>query len=163
MWIIITGLVLTSPLILYYLINDSSSIIIDKKNFKIIIPDKSPPTVIRFADLIKVDLIITGTKPTIANVKAKSELSEANSVCLKITSTNTENPVLVYFIEETNQDNVDLKNATKRARILHNKLSEIINSNSQAKSINRNNTAEFQIKNLSEFRTKIIRQSATHS
>src|SRR5438128_1502015 len=116
MWIIITGLVLTSPLILYYLINDSSSIIIDKKNFKIIIPDKSPPTVIKFDDLISVDLITTNTKTTLTNVNAKGNFIEkADSICLKIAIANNKNPVYIYFIEkEPKHEYVDFKNATKR-------------------------------------------------
>ncbi|MEP6597328.1 MAG: hypothetical protein ABJA71_15355 [Ginsengibacter sp.] len=157
MWIIFAGLALSSPLILFYLINDSSAIVIDKRNYKIIILDKSPPTVIKFADLITVDLITTDTRTIVGNVKAKQKFVEkANSVCLKITIANIDNPVYVHFL-----NNEATKSPEKRAQALHNKLSEIIKltSKSQTKNTTVKNFAELQLKKLNKFKSNIIRQT----
>ena len=164
MWIIIAGLALTSPLILFYLTNGSSAIMIDKKNHKIIISDKSPPTVIKFADLINVDLMKIDTEDLVANEKAKQKsIEKDNSVYLKITIANVDNPVYVYFINnEANKNGFESKNAGKRAQALYNKLSEIINltRKSPVRNISVKNSAELQLKKLIEFKTNIIRQSA---
>jgi hypothetical protein len=165
MWIIAAGLVLTSLLILYYLIHDSSSIIIDKKNHRIIIPDKSPPTIIKFTELIKVDLLLSGARAIISDVKVKQEfIKKATSVCLKITIKDDDNPVYIHFVNrEFRKNGFELKNAGKRAKAFYNKLSRIIDSagNVQNKSISIDNSAAFQLKNLHEFKSNIARQSAS--
>jgi len=164
MWTIISGLVLTSLFVLFYLISDSSSITIDKKNHRIIIPDKSPPTIIKFAELIKVDLLTSGSR-AISDVKVKQEfIKKPTSVCLKFTLKDNVNPVYVHFINsEIKRNGFHHKNAGKRAQALYNKLSGIIDSagNIQAKRINTDNSATFQLKNLHEFKSKIARQSAS--
>ena len=160
MWIIITGVVLSSPLILFYLVNDSS-IVIDKKNQKIIILDKTPPTVIKFSDLINIDLIVNDTRTITPHVKAKPKfINNLDSVSLKLTVGNIDNPVYVQFL--TN-NSFEYKNSTKRALALYNKLSEIIDftNGSLTKARRVKNSAEFQLKKLNEFRGSIIRQSAS--
>ena len=165
MWIIAAGLVLTCLSGLYYLINVSSSIIIDKKNYKIIISDKSPPTIIKFNELIKVDLIIGGVRTIISDVKVKQEfVKKATSACLKITIKDNDNPVYVYFTNSENKKNgFEHKNAEKRAQAFYSKLSRIIDStgNIKNKSISIENSAAFQLKNLHEFKSNMARQSAS--
>lgn len=155
MWIIITGVLLTSPFILFYLINDSSSIVIDKKNCKIIILNISPPAVIKFADLIEVDLMINGTTAKIADIKSKQDLiKRTDSVCLKII-THTDSPFYLYF----NNDARNKRNfySGKKALDFYIKLSELINlpGNSQIKNMTRNHPLKFELKKFSGFRSTI--------
>ena len=165
MWIIIAGLFLIFLLRLYYLFNNSSAITIDKKNHKIIISDKSPPTIIKFTELIKVDLIISGARAIIPEVKIKQEfIKKASSVCLKITLKDNDKPVYVNFINsEKKKNDFEHKNAGKQAQVFYNKIFKIIDSTADvsAKRINIDNSAAFQLKNLHEFKANIARQPAS--
>lgn len=116
MWIIIAGLVFSFLFILFYSINGSSAIIIDKKNYRIIIADESPSSVIKFTDLIKVDLMVNGTGTIVPDVKAKRKfIKKAGSVCLKFTIAHNDKPVYVNFINnEKNKNNSKYKNAGKK-------------------------------------------------
>jgi hypothetical protein len=162
MWILITGVLLSSPLILLYLVNDSSAILIDKKNCKIIIPAKSPPTVIRFNELMNVDLIVNGTQIIAPHIKAKQNFNKSDSICLKITVANIDNPVYVKFETNPGNNGLEYKNSATTALGLYNKLSDIIASArcSQANVNTIKNSAKFQLKKVSEFKSNIIRQSA---
>ena len=163
MWIIIAGVVLSSPLILLYFVNDSS-IVVDKKNCKIIILDKTPPIVIKFGDLINIDLIVNDTRTIAPHVRAKQKfIKRSDSVCLKLTVGNIDNPVYVQFLTNRRNNGFEHRNSAKRALTLYNKLSEIIEftSSSQTNLISVKNSAEFQLKKLNEFRGNIIRQSAS--
>lgn len=166
MWIIIAGLVLTSVLTLYYLFNVSSAIIIDRKNHKIIISDKSPPTIIKFHELTKVDLIIGGVRTIISDVKVRKEfIKNASSVCLKIVIKDSDKPAYVHFIKSENKKNdFEHKHAGKQAQAYYNKLSTIIESagNVQTRNVTVDNSAAaFQLKSLHEFKSNIARQSAS--
>jgi hypothetical protein len=158
MWIVIAGLALTSPLIAYYLINNSSAIVIDKKKSRVIVLDKTPPTVINLSDLIGVDLIINGLKTKTQDGKQeKIFVKNISSIQLKIFCSNNE-PVYLPLL--TNKKKVDFK-AIKRAITLHNKLAELSSTNLQTENINRKSAIEFQLKNLTEFRTNMARQAAS--
>ena len=128
MWIIIAGVIVTSPLLLFYLYNDSNAIAFDNKNSKIIILDRTPPIVIKFTNLVKVDLIINGTKAKSGDIKANQKLvKETDSICLKIIAADIDSPIYVYFktnqINKTHIENNDIQKAVA----LYNRLSEVIN------------------------------------
>jgi hypothetical protein len=161
MWIIIESAALISLLISYYLITDYSAIVIDKKNHRIIVVHKSPPTIITFSDLIAVDLIVNGGK-RIATKTQSAFNGEPDSVCLKIVIANVENPVYVYFTNaEGKKNRLSFKSPEKSAQSLHKKLCEIISLYSPARRISVSQSAEFQLRKLSEFRNNIVGQSAS--
>jgi hypothetical protein len=163
MWLVLAGIAFISPVILFYLTNDSSGIVIDKKTDKIIILDKTPPTVIKLDDFIGVELLVNDTKIGVEDIKASKKLiKRTDSICLKIITTDPGNSIQVFFLnEKTKKDTFEYKNAAERAIDVYNKLSEIIYSRytSLVKNTGKNHSVEFQLKNLGEFRSKLARQS----
>ena len=162
MWLVLAGIAFISPVILFYLTNDSSGIVIDKKTDKIIVLDKTPPTVIKLDDFIGVELLVNDTKIGVKDIKASKKLiKRTDSICLKII-TDPGNSIQVFFFnEKTKKETFEYKNAAERAIDVYNKLSEIIYSRhtSPVKNTGENNSVEFQLKNLGEFRSKLARQS----
>jgi len=151
MWIVLGSLLSTSLITLSYLRSNSSAIVIDRKKSKIVILNRPLPTVVNFSDLISIDLTVDDTKTLIGKVKPSQEfIKNAQSIHLKITVANVETPINLYFIN----------NETKKAVALHNKLSEIVSAATQRRKASAKTSAEFQLKNLSEFRSNILRQSA---
>jgi hypothetical protein len=151
MWIVLGSLLSTSLIALSYLSRNSPAIVIERKKSKIIILSKTLPTVLNFSDLVSVDLTVDDTRPIIGKVKPSQEFfKNAQSIHLKITAENTDSPISLYFINKE----------TKKAVVLHNKLSEIITLSQSKKAASVKTSAEFQLKNLNEFRTNLLRQSA---
>ena len=158
MWILIASLALISPVIAYYLINKSSSIVIDKKNSRVIILDKTPPTVINLSDLLEVDLTINELQTKFEDVQAKRKfVKNSDSIRLTLITSNNE-PVCLPLV--TKKKKADFK-AIKRAIKLHSIFIELRSASLQTENINRKSAVEFQLKNLTEFRTNMARQAAS--